>query len=140
MTPDILTLIMYLVGVPNAILIVIGANRVQHLWRTRDTTRRETIDAITFARDEENLDRRSPGWRTGDCALWRVWWALFMERHAFRLQEVIEEALKTTSIATMDQYAEGWRTGNTTVRRVRRAVRAEHREQRQRTWMLEVTA
>ena len=80
MSVDIITLAMYLVGVPIALLVVIGANRVQHLWRTRVTIRLDTIGLITFARDEENLDRRSPGWRTGDCPLWRVWWALFMER------------------------------------------------------------
>lgn len=138
MTPDILTLIMYLVGVPNAILIVIGANRVQHLWETRDTIRLTAIPLITFARDERNLDRRSPGWRTGDCPLWRVYWALFMERFAFRLEAEIEEARETVSVAYLDRYAPGWRTGDTTVRRVRRAVRAAYREERQRAWMLEV--
>ena len=59
---------------------------------------------------------------------------------AHRLYDAIEEALKTTSVATMNKYADGWRTGETTVRRVRWAVRAEQREQRQRAWMLEVTA
>lgn len=81
---DILTTLMYLIGVPNALLIVVGANRVQHLWRTRVIIRLETIERITFARDEENLDRYAPGWRTGDCALWLVWWALWMERRAMR--------------------------------------------------------
>lgn len=137
---DIITFFMYLVGVPSALLVVVGANRVQHLWRTRSTIRLDTIGLITFARDEANLDRRAHGWRTGDCPLWRVWYALFMERFVHRLEDEIEEALKTTPIATMDEYADGWRTGDTTIRRVRRAARIAHREQRQRTWMLEVAA
>lgn len=140
MTPDILTLFMYLVGVPSAIFITVGANQAQKAWRNRDTTRRETIELVTFARDEANLDRYASGWRTGDCPLWRVWLAFWMERRAHRLEDEIEEALKTTPIATMDEYADGWRTGDTTIRRVRRAARIAHREQRQRTWMLEVAA
>lgn len=81
---DILSLVMYLVGVPFAIFAVIGAFCAQRFFGNWDTIRRSTIDLITFARDEENLDRYAPGWRTGDCALWRVWWALWMERRAMR--------------------------------------------------------
>lgn len=140
MTTDILMLCAWVVGIPLGLLVAVGSYCVHEMWRTRLPRRQQAVSDAAFAIAREFLDRWASGWETGECWLWRVWLAQWMEHRAHRLQDEIEEALKTTPIATMDEHAEGWRTGDATVRRVRRAARVGHREQRQRTWMLEVTA
>jgi hypothetical protein len=138
---DILPLIvMYFIGVPNALFVAIGSVAAHRWHDDRHTRRRETIEQLAFAIPAAYLEEHAPGAATGECTVRQVKRAMKAEQRDIRLEDAIDEVRRTTSDAMLDRYAPGWRAGACTVRQLRRAERAQQRENRQRAWMLEVTA
>lgn len=137
---DILTILMYLIGVPNALLVAVGSVAVHRWYDDRHSRRRDTIEQLTFAIPPEYLEEHAPGAETGECTVRQVKRAMKAEHRDIRVENAVEEVRKTVSDAVMDRYAPGWRTGECTIRQVHRAERAQQKENRQRMWMLEVTA
>lgn len=137
---DILTVIMYLIGVPNGLLVAVGSVAVHRWYDDRHTRRRDTVRQLSFAIAAKYLEELAPGAETGECTVRQVKRAMKAEHQDILLENAIEEARKTVSDAVMDRFVPGWRTGACTVRQVRRAERMQQREDRQRMWMLEVTA
>nr|WP_017202679.1 hypothetical protein [Microbacterium barkeri] len=135
---DILTVIMYLIGVPNAVFVAIGTVAAHHWYADRHTRRRDTIEQLAFAIDAKYLQELAPGAETGECTVRQVKRAMRAEHRDIRLENAVEEVRRKTNETMLDRYAPGWRTGACTVRQVRRAERMQQREDRQRTWMLEV--
>lgn len=138
---DILPLIvMYLIGVPNAVLVAVGSVAVHRWYDDRHTRRRDTIEQLAFAIPPKYMKKHAPDAETGGGTVRQVRRAMKAEHQDILLENAIEEARKTVSDAVMDRFVPGWRTGGCTVRQVRRAERMQQREDRQRMWMLEVTA
>jgi hypothetical protein len=138
---DILTIIiMYLIGVPNALLVAVGSVAAHRWYDDRHTRRRDTVRQLSFAIPAAYLEEHAPGAETGECTVRQVKRAMKAEHHDIRLENTIDEVRRTTSDAVLDRYAPGWRTGTCTIRQLRRAERAQQREDRKRAWMLEVTA
>lgn len=138
---DILSLIiMYLIGVPNALLVAVGSVSIHCWYDDRHTRRRETIEQLAFAIPSKYLEEHAPGAETGECTVRQVKRAQQAEHRDIRLEDATDEVRRTTSDTVLDRYAPGWRTRSCTIRQLRRADRAQQRENRQRSWMLEITA
>lgn len=139
MTTDILTILMYLIGVPSALLMAVGSVAAHRWYDDRHKRRRETIEQVAFSISAEYLEEHAPGAETGECTVRQVKRAQQAEHRDICLENVTDEVRRTTSDTMLDRYAPGWRTHACTIRQLRRARRAQQRENRQRAWMLEVT-